>query len=94
MCNFEKKITTMTFLKTILIILLVYYGLKIIFKFSKPFILRYIAKKATERFGQDFTSNSNQPQNEEGSITIDKSKANEKNSNKSVGDYVDFEELE
>ena len=84
----------MTFLKTILIILLVYYGLKIIFKFSKPFIMRHIAKKATERFGQAYTQNSNHSQKEEGSIIIDKPKTNKKSTNKSVGDYVDYEELE
>ena len=87
----------MTFLKTLLIILLVYYGIKIIFKFSKPFIMRYIAKKATERFGQTFGQNPNQStqqNNKEGEVTLDKSQANTKTSKSSVGEYVDFEEIE
>ncbi len=45
-----------SFLQTIVIILLAYYGLKIIFKFSKPYLIKYIAKKANERFGQAFGS--------------------------------------
>ena len=45
-----------SFFQTILIILLAYYGLKIIFKFSKPYLIKYIAKKANERFGQAFGS--------------------------------------
>ena len=43
-----------SFLETILIILLVYYALKIILKFSKPYLMRYVVKKANERFGQAF----------------------------------------
>lgn len=85
----------MTFLKTLLIILLVYYGLKIILKYSKPFIMRYLAKKAKERFGQSFGTPPNDFQNEaEGNITIDDSQTDKKKSKNSVGEYVDFEELD
>ncbi len=91
--------TTMdSFLQTILIILLVYYGLKIIFKFLKPYLMKYIAKKANERFGQTFGNdpfqNNPQQKNEEGKVTIDKSQANTKTSNPEVGEYVDYEEVE
>jgi len=87
----------MTFLKTLLIILLVYYGVKIIFKFAKPFIMRYIAKKANERFGQAFGQNPNQTNNanqQEGEVTLDNSQANTKTSKSTVGEYVDFEEID
>ncbi len=87
----------MTFLKTLLIILLVYYGLKIIFKFSKPFLMRYIAKKANDRFGQAFGQNPNQANSsapKEGEVSIDESQSKTKTSKSSVGEYVDFEEIE
>lgn len=87
-----------SFLQTILIILLVYYGLKIIFKFSKPYLIKYITKKASDRFGQTFGNdpfnNSSRKKENEGAISIDKSKANTKTSNPEVGEYVDYEELE
>ena len=87
-----------SFLQTILIILLVYYGLKIILKFSKPYLMKYIAKKANERFGQSFGNdpfNSPPKQKEdEGEISIDKAQANTKTSNPEVGEYVDYEEVE
>ncbi len=86
-----------SFLETILIILLVYYALKIILKFSKPFLMRYVAKKANERFGQVFGDNPfNTPNNkqDEGKVTIDTSKASTKTSKSSVGEYVDYEEIE
>ena len=87
-----------SFLQTILIILLVYYGLKIIFKFSKPYLMKYIAKKANERFGKAFGgdpfNNSSTKTKEEGKITIDKSQANTKTSKPEVGEYVDYEDVE
>ncbi|WP_452224554.1 DUF4834 family protein [Lacinutrix chionoecetis] len=87
----------MGFLKTILIILLVYYGFKILARFFGPFILKYLSKKATERFSGQFRDFNNQrqqqkPQNE-GEITIDKMPKN-KSSNNSVGEYVDYEEID
>jgi len=85
-----------SFLETILTILLVYYALKIIFKFSKPYLMKYVAKKAKERFGQGFGNEpfSNSQKEEEGKVTIDTSKANTKTSKPTVGEYVDFEEIE
>lgn len=59
--------------------------------------MRYIAKKANERFGQAFGQNpyqSNNQQQKEGEISIDKSKAPTKTSKPTVGEYVDFEELD
>jgi len=86
-----------SFLQTILIILLAYYGLKIIFKFSKPYLIKYIAKKVNERFGQAFGSDFNNTsikKEDEGAISIDKSQASTKTSSPEVGEYVDYEELE
>ncbi len=87
----------MTFLKTLLIILLVYYGVKIILKFAKPFILSYITKKANDRFGQAFGQNPSQTSTtnqQEGEITLEKTQANTKTSKSTVGEYVDFEEID
>ena len=87
-----------SFLQTILIILLVYYGLKIVFKFLKPYLIKYIAKKASDRFGQSFGNNpfnnTSRKKEDVGAISIDKSNANTKTSNPEVGEYVDYEELE
>ncbi len=87
----------MTFLKTLLIILLVYYGVKIILKFAKPYIMRYIAKKANERFGQAFgkdPSQSNTTNQQEGETILDNSQTKTKTSKSTVGEYVDFEEID
>ena len=87
----------MGLLKTILIIALVYYGIKILSRIFAPFLLKYAAKKAEQRFGDQFGQFSKgqkqEPQKKEGEITIDKI-PNTKSSNKNVGEYVDYEDVE
>jgi len=83
-------------LRTILIILLIYYGLKIISRIFAPVIIKYFAKKASERFGGQFNNHQNQykkAQRKEGEVTIDKM-PNRKTTNKDVGEYVDYEEID
>ncbi|WNH10207.1 DUF4834 family protein [Thalassobellus suaedae] len=87
----------MGLIRTILIIVVVYYVIKVLSRIFAPFMLKYAAKKAEERFGGQFGQYKNQRQQEtskkEGDITIDKM-PNIKTSNKDVGDYVDYEEVE
>ena len=82
--------------KVILIILLIYYGVKILSRIFAPLLLKFITKKAEQRFGEQFggfrNPNPKQTKNE-GEITIDKM-PNNKTSNKNVGEYVDYEEVE
>ncbi|MEZ4874908.1 MAG: DUF4834 family protein [Flavobacteriaceae bacterium] len=85
-----------SFLKTILILLLVYYGLKLLFSALKPYFLRFLAKKVNERFGNAFGQNPFQAYEtpNEGKVTIDKDPRKKNPSKKVVGEYIDFEELE
>lgn len=81
-------------MKTILIILLIYYGVKILSRIFAPVLLRYVAKKAEKQFGQQFNpQNKKEPTKNEGEISIDKV-PNTKSSNKNVGEYVDYEEID
>ncbi|XMO86108.1 DUF4834 family protein [Algibacter sp. AS12] len=87
----------MGLLKTILIIALVYYGIKILSRIFAPLLLKFAAKKAEERFGGQFGQfqkrQNQQTEKKEGEITIDKIPET-KTSNKNVGEYVDYEEIE
>jgi len=59
--------------------------------------MQYVAKKANERFGKGFGQNphnTNKQTQTEGDITIDNSQANTKTSKSTVGEYVDFEEID
>jgi len=84
------------FARTILIILLIYYGVKILTRIFAPYLMRYISKKAEKRFGQQFGNyqNQEQPKQKEGEISIDKMPDENKSSNKGVGEYVDYEEID
>lgn len=83
--------------RMILIILLIYFGVKIVSRLLTPFLIKYVAKKAEQRFGGQFGGFQNKkPETEpkkEGEVTIDKM-PNTKTSNKDLGDYVDYEEIE
>ena len=83
-------------LRTLLIILLVYYVIKIVSRIFGPALVKYAAKKASERFGGQFNSHQDrqkEPSKKEGEVTIDKI-PNTKTSNKDVGEYVDYEEID
>ncbi|MCB4808582.1 DUF4834 family protein [Tamlana sp. 62-3] len=83
--------------RTILIILLVYFGIKILARLFMPFFLKFVAKKAEARFGGQFSQferqRNQQKAKKEGEVTIDKM-PDTKTSNKNVGEYVDFEEID
>ena len=84
-------------MRTILIILLVYFGFKILARLFAPVLFKYVTKKAEKKFGQQFgnknTNQTNQPPEKEGETVIDKI-PNTKSSNKDVGEYVDYEEID
>ncbi len=84
------------FLRTILIILLVYYGIKILSRIFAPFLQRYLAKKVQDKFGGQFQQQQyrQSPKHKEGETIIDKVPKRQKTSDKNVGEYVDYEEIE
>jgi len=87
----------MTFLKTVFIILLVYLGFKYLIRFTAPYLMRFIARKAAQKMEQAFHpnyQNQNKTKSKEGNVSIDKVPQNKNKSNKAVGDYVDYEEID
>ena len=82
----------MNFLRTILILFAIYYGVKLVSRYVLPFILkRWLHKMQTN--AQKFQSNQSQ-QTKVGETVIDKKPPSQKSSNSSVGDYVDYEEID
>lgn len=78
-------------IKTVLIILLVYFGFKILFRWFGPMILRYFLKKVGRQFQQQFGQKAGE---KEGEVTIDKKSSQNHRSNKKVGEYIDYEEID
>lgn len=73
--------------------MLFYYGLKFIGRYLIPIFFQKVMKNAEEKFRQQ--QGFQEPTNtKEGETTIDK-KPNEKNKgNNSIGEYVDYEEID
>ncbi|WP_369998189.1 DUF4834 family protein [Winogradskyella sp.] len=90
----------MNLLRTILIILLIWFGIKILSRLFAPILMRFVAKKAEEKFGQQFGGFQNQSQQrtqekrKEGETVIDKMPERNKPSNEKVGEYIDYEEID
>ncbi|MEY8849313.1 DUF4834 family protein [Psychroserpens sp. XS_ASV72] len=82
------------FVRTILIILLIYYGIKILSRIFAPYLLRYMSRKMQEKYGGQFYQQKNEPKHKEGETVIDKVPKRENSSDKSIGEYVDYEEIE
>ena len=84
----------MGLLKTIFFILLFYYAFKFLAKLFAP----YLVKKATEtmrkKAEEQFRNQQPKSNVKEGETTIDKAPNNKQQGKNSVGEYVDFEEID
>lgn len=83
-------------LKTLLIIVLLYYGFKLLMRILAPWLLKYAAQKMEKKFGDAFqqAQQSQTNTNNEGETVIDSIPDQETKSNKKVGEYIDFEEID
>lgn len=84
----------MGFLKTLLILILIYYGLKILMRFLAPFLIKKVVDKMHKKAKEHFGNQQQKTTVQEGETVIDKKPKTTKQSNKDVGEYVDFEEVE
>ena len=88
-------------LKFVLLVLLIYFGFKIIIRFFGPLILKYFMRKMGKKFEQQFGQ---QFGNQFGGAASKKSKPNltnignepkaKSNKDKKVGEYIDYEEID
>lgn len=86
----------MGLLRTILIILLVYFGFKILARLFAPLLMRFVAKKAEQKFGgfQNPNQQRQEQKQKEGETVIDKMPNKNGSSNEKVGEYIDYEEID
>ena len=82
-------------LRVVLIVLLIYFGFKILLRWLARVIMRYFLKKIGKKFGQSFGSfDSGNRKRPEGEVTIEKKPQSRRNSGKEVGEYIDYEEID
>ncbi len=84
----------MGLLKTLLYILLFYYAFKFLARMFAPFLVKKAAETMQRKAEQQFGNQQPKSSVKEGETIIDKAPGNNKQSKKSVGEYVDFEEID
>jgi hypothetical protein len=85
----------MNFIRTILIIALVYYSFKFIARLVFPLFFKKVMSKVEKKFNeQQRRSTSNEPPVKEGETIVDKTPRQTKKINDEAGEYVDYEEVE
>lgn len=87
----------MGLLKTILILVCVYYGFKLLMRLMAPFLVKKAAQKVNERMnqqfgGQQFHQDRRQPE-PEGKITVERTKRSTSPNDADLGEYVEFEDV-
>ncbi|WP_405607222.1 DUF4834 family protein [Polaribacter sp. Asnod1-A03] len=86
----------MGLLKTILFIFLFYYAFKFLARLLAPFLMKKAAETIQKKAEQQFNGGQQRPKSNvsEGETVIDKKPISQKQSKNSVGEYVDFEEID
>lgn len=84
----------MGLIKTILIIFFIYYAFKFLARLFAPFLMKKMADKLRKKAEQRFGNQKKEHTIKEGETIIDKKPRKANKTNDSVGDYVDFEEIE
>lgn len=83
-----------TLLRWLLIALLIYYIFKFLARLFFPMLLKKIVRKAEQQMkNQQQRHYQNTPENKVGETIIDKKPQTTK-SNKKVGEYIDYEEID
>ncbi len=83
-------------LRVVLIVLLVYFGIKLLFRWFGPILLRWVLKKIGKKFEQRFSQYdpSRAQKRTEGEVSIDKKPKTNRKSKNDVGEYIDYEEID
>ncbi len=83
------------FIRTVLIIVAVWYAFKILMRLLAPYLMRKVVQKAESNFRQQYEQQFGNTQNQNtNSQHKDSSKEQPLRSTKKVGEYIDYEEIE
>ena len=86
----------MTFLKVLFFILLFYYLLRLLGRWFAPKLFQYAVKKTEQRFQEQFSQYQGQQDTEApvGEVSISKKPGTRKKDQESLGEYIDYEEID
>jgi len=81
----------MGLLKTIAILIIIYYALKFVGKYIMPLFIKKVISNVEKKYKQQ--QEQQEPKGKVGETSIAKKPPKTKESNKNIGDYVDYEEV-
>jgi len=81
-------------IRTIAILVIIYYAFKFIGKYIMPLFLKKMVDNVEKKMRDQQESQYQKEQGEVGETIIDKKPQKTKESNKEVGDYVDYEDVD
>ncbi|WP_299625131.1 DUF4834 family protein [uncultured Tenacibaculum sp.] len=84
----------MGLIKTLLIIGIIYYSFKFLARLFAPYLMKKAMSKMEEKMRNQNRQATNKNDVKIGETIIDKKPNSTKQSDKSVGEYIDFEELD
>ena len=86
----------MTFLKVLFFILVFYYLLRLLGRWFAPRLFQYAVKKTEERFQQQYKGYQGSHESEApvGEVSISKKPGSRKKDQESLGEYIDYEEID
>ena len=80
--------------KTIFYILLIYYAFKFLAKLFAPYLMKKAAETIQKKAAQQYGNQQPKSTVKNGETIIDKTPKKDQQSKNSVGEYVDFEEID
>lgn len=81
-------------MKTLLIIAIIYFAIRFLSRLFAPYLMKKAVEKMQQKAEQQFGKQQQETTVKEGETIIDKKPTGTKQSNKDVGEYVDFEEVD
>lgn len=84
----------MGLIKTILFIVFFMYVFKFLARLFAPFLLKKVANKMQEKAAEQFRNQQPKSTVKEGETVIDKAPSSQARVKNTVGEYVDFEEID
>ena len=81
------------FLRTLFIIVIIYYGIRLFTRYVLPMLvdrgIKNLQQKMNEQQGQN-----QRPSRPDGEVTVERNRSNPRNREHDQGEYVDFEEVD
>lgn len=78
-------------MKILFILVAIFFVLKLLTRYLGPLLLMYASKKINKKFNEQFQTAQDYQKTENHQTTVNSKKQNSK---KTVGEYIDFEEID